>query len=241
MPPRDEPPRDPAARRAAIAKLFAHDLRNPISALSANVSYLQSETGSAGEGVRGAVADCAHSLGVLRHLIDNYVLIARLEAGEHAEAIPMPLRQLSESALRASRELVPDPDVAIRLEGEVPDLVCCVEMPCAALVIVNLLLAAAAHAVGHGGEVALRVTADQDRMRLSVRDSGPRVDAARRGDLLTLDAQLVTKMRPGGRYGRGLGLYAAGLGAGFLGGEAEVGERDGQTEITVTLPIEPPR
>lgn len=238
MPSRDEGSRDPTARRAAIAKMYAHDLRNPISALTANVSYLQAEMTETSAEVRGAVDDCALSLGVLRHLVDNYVLIARLEAGEHVVASPLPLRQFTSAALQSSRELVSAAEVDLRLEGEVPDAICTFELPYATLVLKNLLLASAAHAVGAGGKVTLRVTVDRGRVRFSVCDAGQIVDEAYRDSLLTLDLQLRAKALPGVRYSRGFGLYAAGLGAAFLGGETSVGVRDGLAEIAAILPME---
>jgi len=241
MPRRDETPSDPPARRSAIAKMFAHDFRNPISALTANVSYLQSEMADTRPDVRGAVDDCAFSLGVLRHLVDNYVLIARLEAGEHIEASPVPLDQFVGSALQASRELVSAAEVELRLEGEVPDEICAFELPYATLVLKNLLVAAAAHAVGSDGGVTLRVTAEGGRARFSVRDSGPLVEEPLRDALLTLDAQLRAKSQRGSRYSRGFGLYAAGLGAAFLGGSTSAGVRDGLFELVAVLPIAPAR
>ena len=237
MPQRDEIQPDRPARRSAIAKMFAHDFRNPISALTANVSYLQAEMAETSADIRGAVDDCAVSLRVLRHLVDNYVQIARLEAGEHVEAGPLPLRLFVTSVLKASRELVSAADVEVRLEGEVPDEICTIELPYATLVVKNLLVAAAAQAVGTGGGVTLRVTSDGQRARFSVCDTGPVVEEAHRDALLTLDLQLQAKSLPGARYARGFGLYAAGLGAAFLGGETAVGIRDGQFELVAILPL----
>jgi len=238
MPQRADGPPLPAAQRAAIAKMFAHDFRNPISALSANVSYLQAETEEVSADVRGAIEDCALSLGLLRHLVDNFVLIARLEAGEHVEPSPLPLRQFADAVVRSSRELLSKSEVELRLEGEVPDAICTFELPYATLVLKNLLLASAAHAVGTGGEVTLRVTADRGRVRFAVRDTGAVVDEAHRGSLFTLDLQLQAKALPGVRYSRGFGLYAAGLGAAFLGGEISVGVEGGLSEFAAILPME---
>lgn len=238
MPQRGDTSPDSKERRAAIAKMFAHDFRNPISALSANVSYLQAELTDVPPNVRGAVDDCALSLGMLRHLVDNFVLIARLEAGEHLEAGPLPLRQFVSSVLSASRALVSMSEVELVLEGEVPDEICAFELPYATLVLKNLLVAAAAHAVGTGGRVTLRVTSGGGRARFSVCDTGPVVDAPQRDALLTLDLQLQAKSQLGLRYARGFGLYAAGLGAAFLGGGTSAGVRDGLFEIVAAIPLE---
>jgi signal transduction histidine kinase len=237
MPRRDETIPELPARRCAIAKMFAHDFRNPISALTANVSYLQSQLPEIGPDIRGAVDDCASSLAVLRHLVDNFVLIARLEAGEHVEPSPLPLRQFVGAVLQESRGLVSTSEAELRLEGDVPDEICTFELPCAALVVKNLLLAAAAQAVGTGGVVTLRVTSDGERVRFSVCDTGPVVEEAYRDDLLSLDLQLQAKSLSGVRYSRGFGLYAAGLGASFLGGGASVAVRDGLFEIAAVLPL----
>ena len=215
--------------------MVAHDLRNPISVLSANLSYLQVELVEASADVRGAIGDCAFSVGTLRHLVDNYLLIARIEAGEHVEAVPVPLRQFVSAVLQSSRELTSETEVELRLEGEVPDEICALEMPYATMILKNLLLAAAAHA--GGGRVTLRVTSDGVRARFSVCDTGPAVEESHRDALLTLDLQLEAKSLPGVRYSRGFGLYAAGLGAAFLGGETAVGTRDGLFEVAAILPL----
>ena len=238
MPQRGDDTPGGLAERAAIAKMFAHDFKNPISALSANLSYLQAVMGETDEESRGAVDDSVFALGVLLHLVDNYVAVARLEAGERVEATAVPLRQFVESALRACRALISTSDVALRLEGEVPDVVCEWQLTYASLVLKNLLLASAAHAAG--GEVVLRVFADGGRVTLAVSDTGAPVDEACRAALFSRGMQCRAKSLPGARYARGFGLYAVGCGAAFLGGEASAGARGERPEFTAVLPIVDP-
>lgn len=235
MPRRGDAPADRAADRAAVAKLFAHDFKNPISALAANLSYLQLSLAETSGEMRESIDDSVFAVGVLMHLIDNYVVVARLEAGEHVEPTPVPVAQLVEAAARASREVISPGQVEIRVEGPVPDALCVVEVPYAAAVLKNLLVAGAAQAMG-GGRVTLRAEAAPGSVRFSACDTGPIVDEAHRGDLLTREFQCRSKSLPGARYARGLGLYLVGRGAEFLGGRAEVGVRDGLAEIAVILP-----
>jgi signal transduction histidine kinase len=235
MPPRGDALAQWLAGQSAVAKLFAHDFKNPISALAANLSYLQLSLADAAGEIRESIDDSVFSVGALMHLIDNYVLIARLEAGEHVEPIPVPLVQLVDSALRASRDVISAGQVELRIDGPVPDAMCVLEVPTASAVLKNLLVGSATQAMG-GGEVALRVTAGEGRVRFSACDTGPLVDEAYRGELLTREFQCRSKSLPGSRYARGLGLYIVGLGAAFLGGEAAVGVRDGRSELTVILP-----
>src|SRR6478735_2361817 len=65
---------------------MAHDLRNPLAAVLANLNFLELTTGpDAGETLE-AVADIKLSAEVLLRMIENLVTIARLEAdlGTHA-------------------------------------------------------------------------------------------------------------------------------------------------------------
>jgi signal transduction histidine kinase len=238
MPQRDDIGAGELAERVAIAKMFAHDFKNPISALSANLSYLQAVMTEAEEDARGAVDDSVFALGVLLHLVDNYVALARLEAGERVEPSSVPLRQFVETTLRACRGLLSNAEVNLRCEGAVPDVVCEWELAYASLVLKNLLVGSAAYAAG-GGEVALRVLADEKCVTFSVTDTGPLVDEQLREDLFSRGLQCRAKSLPGARYARGFGLYAVGCGARALGGSASVGARGERPEFVVVIPIDP--
>jgi signal transduction histidine kinase len=235
MPHRDE--ENGAVERSSIAKMFAHDFKNPISALSANLSYLQAVMAEADEDMRGAVDDSVFAIGVLLHLIDNYVTIARLEGGERLETSSVPLRQFVDSVLKSCRGLVSSGEVRLLLEGDVPDVICEWELAYATFVVKNLLVASATYSAG-GGEVRLRVSVDVGVVRFSVADTGTPVSGEFRRALFTRDTQVRAKSLVGSRYARGLGLYAVGIGAGFLGGEAAVAEVDGRDAFVVSLPIE---
>jgi signal transduction histidine kinase len=240
MPPRDENAADGFDVQSAITKMFAHDFRNPISALSANLSYLQAVMAEADEDTRGAVDDSVFAIGVLLHLVDNFVAIARLEAGEHVETSPIPLRQFVDSTLKTCHGLMSQSEVTLRIEGDVPDIICEWELQYASLVLKNLLVASAAYTTG-GGDVALRVLADGKNVRFEVSDSGTAVDEPYRTALFTRDFQCRAKSLQGARYSRGFGLYVVGLSAAFLGGEAfaGTGTRGGRSELAVVLPIAP--
>ena len=62
--------------------LFAHDLRNPLSALHSNVSFLGSVLGTGDNDAREALEDVAASSDALGHITDNLELFALAQRSE---------------------------------------------------------------------------------------------------------------------------------------------------------------
>ncbi len=65
-----------------LNRLFVHDLKNPISALSANLNYLETVPLEESEDVREALTDSVLAASMLLKLVENFDLIALLESGE---------------------------------------------------------------------------------------------------------------------------------------------------------------
>jgi signal transduction histidine kinase len=82
-------------------------------------------------------------------------------------------------------------------------------------------------------EIARR---EDDQVSLSFVDSGAVVPPELRAEALSRDGQARLKGRPEGRYGRGLALYAANVGARRAGGRLDLGEREGRSVMAVILP-----
>ncbi len=81
-------PSHPADDRAAppltVARLYVHDFKNPLSAISANLSWLEAVIDD-GE-LRSAVTDSALAVKQLLHMYNNLLQLARIEAGESSPA-----------------------------------------------------------------------------------------------------------------------------------------------------------
>ncbi len=191
--------------------LIAHDLRNPLSALHSNVSFLDSVFVDADEDTREALADAIVSCDGLLHIIDNLDLLAHvLRGAQLMPSGPVPLASVvAEAASRVAGaatshgvELVVDPgleSLATRVQAHRDML---------GRALGNLLH----NAIQHGGAAApVRVSACEEDGRAYVRvvDGGTPLAEELRESGFSAVGQLSSKGLGAGRYGRGIGLYSA--------------------------------
>ncbi|WP_418648744.1 ATP-binding protein [Thauera butanivorans] len=141
----------------------------------------------------------------LTRLVNQVLDLAKIEAG-HAEwhNTDIDMRELVTHAIEATRQLFRDRDAEIGLE--LPDAVPMLRADHDRLlqVMLNLLSNAAKFVPAQGGRVDVRLTADEGRIRVDVRDNGP-------GIAPELEAVIFQKFRQGGDersrpQGTGLGL-----------------------------------
>jgi signal transduction histidine kinase len=89
---------------SALLGLFAHDLRNPLSALHSNVSFLSSVVATTDTEAHEALEDVAASSDALGHITDNLELFAlALDGAKRREAHEFPLRELLRASCYARR------------------------------------------------------------------------------------------------------------------------------------------
>src|ERR1041384_2124823 len=89
---------------SALLGLFAHDLRNPLSALHSNVSFLGSVVTAGDSEAHEALEDVAASSDALGHITDNLELFAlALDGAKRREPLEFPLRELLREASLKSR------------------------------------------------------------------------------------------------------------------------------------------
>lgn len=199
--------------------LIAHDLRNPLSALHSNVSFLDSVFADADEDAREALADSIVSCDGLLHIIANLDLLAHALRGAHRlSSGPVPLAPLvADAAARVvgaakshAVELVVDPaleSLPTRVQTHRDML---------GRALGNLLH----NAIQHGGSAApVRVSAREQDGRAYVRvvDGGTPLAAELRESCFSAVGQLSCKGMGGGRYGRGIGLFSARVAAAAAG------------------------
>lgn len=156
---------------AAILRVMAHELRNPLSCVRLHSDLIRralasGSTGAALESLAELEADATR----LASLVDEYVDLGR--ASSHALALtPIDLREPLRAAVEAQQKELASR--TIRVDLDLPDRPVMVDGETSKLeVVVHKLLRNAAEAVGDGGGVLVRLCVDR-RARLEVADSGP--------------------------------------------------------------------
>jgi signal transduction histidine kinase len=203
---------------SALLGLFAHDLRNPLSALHSNVSFLGSVVGQQDAEAREALDDVAASSDALGHITDNLELFAMaLEGAKRREAHEFALRELLREAAQKSRRFAESYRVTLEVDVEsATDLRATANRDMLLRALANLVRNAIQHA-GETGKVTVRARREAGELIVSVADSGVPLAREVGEQAFTAEGQLSTKNVSGGRYSRGLGLYAARIAADVAG------------------------
>ncbi len=203
---------------SALLGLFAHDLRNPLSALHSNVSFLTSVVGGSDSEAREALEDVAASSDALGHITDNLELLATaLDGSKPREKLELSLRELLHDVAQKSRRFAESYRVTLEVDLDSAGpmrIVAHREMWLRALA--NLVRNAIQHA-GESGKVSVYAGRHGGEVVVSVLDTGTPVAPALGVTAFTAEGQLFSKNASGGRYSRGLGLYAARVAAEVAG------------------------
>jgi two-component system OmpR family sensor kinase len=206
------PDLDPGAAGVAPATLLAwsHDVRNPMSALLANVHHVRDVAGAAHPEVAEVLGECAALCGVIERYLQNLELVAgggprpraAVKLGAH-EVVDEVVRRLGGYAAATGHSLVVEPasgDVAIQAE---PTML--------RIALENLV----AHSIesSPGGAVTLSMRVSAGDLAIVVADRGP---------AWSIEEGIVTtppreRGRVGTRIGKGLGLQVAALAAAAAG------------------------
>ncbi len=224
------------AQQCKLNRLFVHDLKNPISALSANLNYLETVPLEESEDIREALTDSVLAANMLLKLAENFDLIALLEAGERFPESQVNLSDFVRSAVGRNKGPADSAGIRLVIKEPLANVGQVWQNRYAELVIDNLIMSAVRHSP-HGGQVIVSLEERDGAVRVSVLDNGPVIAEEYRDDLLSRISQVEAKKNPGCRYGRGLGLYAVGLAATMLGGGIEIAESDGLCDFSFICPL----
>jgi PAS domain S-box-containing protein len=227
------------ARRAVLSRdrvlgYVAHDLRNPLAAISLNACMLAEERS---DDQRTEMADAVlHSIEHMNRLVEDLLDVARLDAGE-LKLTPAPLRvtALFAEARDALWASAAERNLTLEIEVAHPDL-CVKGDKQRVLQILSNLLANAARFSPPGGTVELRAKGEGELVRISVADWGPGIPQEE-------IPRLFDRYWQGAGEGRG----SAGLGLAITRGlvEAQGGTITVQSEVGVgttfsfTMPAPP--
>lgn len=209
---------------SALLGLFAHDLRNPLSALHSNVSFLGSVVGAADTEAHEALEDVAASSDALGHITDNLELFAlALDGTKQRDGHEFGLREVLREASQKSRRFAESYRVTLEVDAEsATDMRALANRDMLLRSLSNLIRNAIQHA-GESGKVLVRAAREPGGLVVGVTDSGVPLSKDVGEQAFTAAGQLSTKNVSGGRYSRGLGLYAARIAADIAGASVRCG------------------
>lgn len=226
------PPPDSARTQHALAQMLAHDMRNPLAAIVANLSFLDHACRDADREVRETIADLHASSDVLLRLIDGTVTIAALESSD-AGAVRgrVSLREVVRAAAQA---VAANGRAPVRADERGPDAEVLGDLTLLTTAVTHLAHNGAQHS-RRGAEVVLSVERRGRRAAVVLSDEGPPFGPPEQH--FSREAQVDLKLRPGGRYERGLGLYVVGLVARAYDGTVETSRDGARSVVRVWFPV----
>ena len=222
----------------AILGLFAHDLRNPLSALRSNLGFVASSDATLDDDAREALADSSVSCDTLLRIIDNLDVFARSLRGETLGRDGVSANNLLDEARAQHVDLAKSHAVTLVVEQVPPDKSpwLAVNAGAAATALSNLVRNAIQHA-GGSGKVTVGLSADASKCVIRVEDSGLAIPEGGEEVALSLVGQLTAKRDGRSRYSYGLGLYAASRSAELAGGVLRVASSNGKNVFELELPV----
>ncbi|MEW1865633.1 HAMP domain-containing sensor histidine kinase [Streptomyces sp. NPDC088194] len=211
----------------------SHELRTPVAAIRGHAELARLHPEPVPPGVARALERITAESVRMGGMVDDLLLLARLDAGRPLARDPVDLTRLVLDAVDDARATGPDhrwvldlPEAPITTTGD----------PLRLQQITGNLLANAHQHTPAGTRVTVRLRQDRASTRLVVEDDGPGIPA----DILDTVFERFARAdhtRPGAQgHGAGLGLAIVQAVATAHGGTAEVRSRPGRTSFTVTLP-----
>jgi two-component system OmpR family sensor kinase len=210
----------------------SHELRTPLSVVRSHSELLQRVCADLPDEVRQSLRRIDAEAGRMSALVEDLLLLARLDAGQPLERRPVDLSLLAVNALTDARVAGPDH----RWQLDLP------EEPVVALgdahrlyqVIAGLLHNARIHTPA-GTIVTVRIARPEDAALLAVHDDGPGIPASL---LPTVTDRFVrgdgARTRRIASSGLGLSIVAGVVAA--SGGSLAIDSRPGSTTVSVRLP-----
>ena len=214
----------------------SHELRTPLAAIRGYTELTQ-RMGDDREAVAHAMSRVASETERMTRLVEDLLLLARLDSGRPLEREPVDLSRLALDAVADAHVAGPDH----RWELDMPDEPVMVVGDEARLhqVLANLLANARVH-TGPGTVVTTRLSAEPSCSVLRVTDNGPGIPDPLASEVFERFARGdSSRSRNGGSTGLGLSIVAAVVKAHH--GTITVDSAPGRTEFTVRLPLSPSR
>ncbi|HTW02259.1 MAG TPA: HAMP domain-containing sensor histidine kinase [Streptosporangiaceae bacterium] len=225
------------SRLRRFAADASHELRTPLAAIRGYAELARRRGGTLPPEVEHALGRVESEAARMSALVDDLLLLARLDAGRPLESGPVDLTRLAIDATSDARAAGPDhrwrlelPDGPVLVSGDDQRL---------HQVLANLLSNARTHTPA-GTTVTVAVaparSADGPLAELSVTDDGPGIPAELQPDLFERFVRGdSSRSRAAGSTGLGLSIVAAVIAA--HQGTAAVTSEPGRTRFLITLPL----
>jgi two-component system, OmpR family, sensor kinase len=210
----------------------SHELRTPLASIRGYAELSRREPEPVPQSVAHALSRVESEALRMQGLVEDLLLLARLDAGRPLDRQPVDLSLLAMDAVSDAHAASPDhhweldlPDEPVEVTGDRARL---------HQVIANLLANARTHTPA-GTRVVTSIRSAGSWVRLSVADDGPGVPEALQGNVFQRFTRGDdSRSRSGGSTGLGLSIVQAV--ARSHGGSVELSSRPGDTTFTVRLP-----
>jgi two-component system OmpR family sensor kinase len=210
----------------------SHELRTPVAVIRSHAEYAQRLDESLPPDVDRALDRITSESNRMSVLVDDLLLLARLDAGRPLASDTVDLTRLTLDAVRDAQVAGRDhtwrlelPDEPVQVTGDEHAL---------HSALANLLTNARVHTPAGSTVTVSLVRAAPGRVRLSVADDGPGVPTALSERVFERLVHGESSSRQTGGSGLGLAIVAAIVAA--HGGRVDLQSRPGHTVFTVDLP-----
>ncbi|HMC68546.1 MAG TPA: HAMP domain-containing sensor histidine kinase, partial [Mycobacteriales bacterium] len=210
----------------------SHELRTPLAAIRGYTELTQ-RMGDDREAVAHAMSRVASETERITRLVEDLLLLARLDSGRPLERQPVDLSRLAVDAVSDAHVAGPDH----QWELDLPEEPVVVTGDAARLqqVLTNLLANARVHTAA-GTVVTTRLSTEPTQTVLQIIDNGPGIPAGLQSEVFERFARGdSSRSRKGGSTGLGLAIVSAVVKA--HNGIITVDSAPGHTEFTVRLPL----
>ncbi len=227
-----------AARQASETRVrhfvadASHELRTPLAAIRGYAELTRRGRDAVPPDVAHAMSRVESESARMTVLVDDLLLLARLDSGRPLESQPVDLSRLAIDAVSDAHAAGPDhrwhldlPEESVTVAGDRPRL---------HQVLANLLANGRTH-TSPGTTVTTRLTVEDGHATVTVVDDGPGIPADLLPEVFDRFARGDTsRSRHAGSTGLGLAIVAAVVEA--HGGSVGVSSEPGRTAFTVRLP-----
>jgi two-component system, OmpR family, sensor kinase len=209
----------------------SHELRTPLTAVRGYAELVR-RRGEVTPEVAHAIGRVESEAARMTALVEDLLLLARLDSGRPLERSTVDLSRLVADAVSDAR--VAGPEHHWRLDLPAEPVTAPGDAARLHQVLVNLLSNAGAHTPA-GTTVTTKLSTSDGEVELSVTDDGPGIPESVQPEIFERFARGdSSRSRAAGGTGLGLAIVAAVVAA--HGGDVDVASRPGHTEFTVWLP-----
>jgi signal transduction histidine kinase len=169
--------RDADRRKDEFLAMLAHELRNPLAPISMAAQILKTGNTSA-QRLQQTCAIIDRQIGHMTSLLDDLLDVSRVTGGMVTLARELhDMRTIARDAIEQARPLLIARGHHLRVELPKDPVTVCGDDTRLVQILTNLLNNATKY-TPHGGEIALRMTVEQDHVDVGVRDNGIGIDSA---------------------------------------------------------------